>query len=206
MLDCLFRLSCLATRKDRLSCHTVLSQAPPGMCCGKSSYSSENSRNDRYKYHQNSWHSKTLGTLIGALGSVAVLGLGTVLSETKEDHRCDDEGKQRSDAFVKKASLEEDTVGTKREQRAEEAGIRFTKPCRVFGKKQKKNLSSHELRVQKARQILRRHMEVVGAPGIVVGVSVNGKQVWTDGMFMHHFSFDFEFNSFCRGKMLFCLM
>lgn len=178
------RLSCIATRKDRLSCHTVPSQAAPGVCCGRSSYSSENCNNDRYDYHRKSWHSKTLGTLVGALGTVAVLGLGTVLSETKEDCKCDDEGKRRPDAFVKKekASLGEDIVGTEREHRADEAVIRYTKPCGAFGKKQTENLSSHELRVKKARQILRRHMEEVGAPGIVVGVTVNGKQVWADGL------------------------
>lgn len=74
-----------------------------------------------------------------------------------------------------------------KEQRADEAVYRYTKPCGAFGQKQTENLSRHELRVKKARHILRRHMDEVGAPGLVVGITVNGKQVWADGKYMHLF-------------------
>lgn len=181
-----FRLPCIATSKGTLSCHIVPSYTAPGVCFRSSSYSTDNCRNGRYDYHRKSWHSKTLGTLIGALGSVAVIGLGTVLSETQEDCRCDDDVKQRQDTFVEKKEtlLGEDTVGTEREHRAEEGITRWTKPYGSCRKKQTENLTSHEMRVRKARQILKRVMEEAGAPGIVVGVTVNGKQVWSDGRYM----------------------
>lgn len=127
--------------------------------------------------------------LIGALSTVAVLGLGTVISETQEDRRCDEEVSQRPDTSVKKeeALLGEDVVGPEREHRAEAAVIRHAKLCGLCGIKETEHLSSMEMRVKKARQILRRRMEEVGAPGMVVGVTVNGKEVWADGKYVYLF-------------------
>lgn len=172
----LFRLLCTAKRNNRLPCHTEPC-ASSGLIWGGNNYSTSNHRNGQYNYHKKSWHGKTLRTLVGALGTVAVFGLGTVFSETKEDGLCD-EIKEGSDASTKKEEAVQgtDVVGTESDQ------VVDTRPW-SFRKKQLENLSCHEIRIKKARQILKRCMEEAGAPGMVVGVTVNGKQVWTDGMY-----------------------
>lgn len=171
-----------------MSCLVVPSYAAPVVCCGgSSSYSTANCRNNRYDYNRKSCHCKILGTLVGVLGTVAAIGLSTVLSETQEDCRYDDESKQRTDTSVKKEVAFMGEGGTEKEHRAEEVIIRHIQQKGLYSKKQTENLSNYEMCVKKARKILRHCMHEAGAPGMVVAVTVNGKQVWADGRYVHHF-------------------
>ncbi|XP_063860892.1 serine beta-lactamase-like protein LACTB, mitochondrial [Scylla paramamosain] len=181
----LLRLSNIAIRKDKY-CLTSSSCTSLEKGFGQkrhSHYSTGNGSNNRWEYTNSQWYSKPLGKLMGALGTVAVLGLGTVLSKSQEEKRsCDSEAAHpvvETRVKNEEAEVGRDVVGTERRHRCGEAIVipqtgPHVEPC-------DEKLSRHEQTVKKARQILRRFAEEVGAPGLVVGVTVNGRQVWTDG-------------------------
>lgn len=176
----LIRLSSITLRKDKFS---HISPFPAtGKSFGRrscSTFSASNDRNNGGEYKSNPWHSKALGTLIGALGTVAVLGLGTVLGKSQEERKGCEETVKDEEAEVGK-----DVVGLEWKHGNEEISSDtrlHAEPSDSWNVKLTDQLSRHEESVRKARQILRRHMEEVGAPGMVVAVTVNGKQVWTDG-------------------------
>lgn len=181
----LLRLSSSTVWKDKY-CRTSFSCTSLGDGFGQKNhnhYSTGNGINGRWEYTNSQWYNKQFGKLIGALGTVAVLGLGTVLSKSQEEKEsCDNEAAHPIvETYVKneEAEMGKDVVGTERRHRCGEAiVIPHTQP---HIKPWDEKLSRHEQTVKKARQILRRFAEEVGAPGLVVGITVNGKQVWTDG-------------------------
>lgn len=127
---------------------------------------------------------------MSALGTVTVLGLGTVFSESQEEKRgCDNETAHTTSVKNEETQVGKDVVESERKHRDEEAVVssytrHHSESSDSWGEKQTEKLSRHEQSVRKARQILRRHMEEVGAPGMVVAVTVNGKQVWADGKYV----------------------
>ena len=195
MLFCFFfRLSSISVRKDKFN-NTSLSHTTPGKCFGQKSYrsySTGNGSNSRWEYKSNPWYGRPLGKLVGALGTVAILGVGTVLSKSQEEKRpCDDETTHtilETSVKNEETQLDEDVVGRGRKQRDEVIMSPDTRlhadPSYSWDVKHSKKLSRHEESVRKARQILRRFAEEIGAPGIVVGVTVNGEQVWADGKYV----------------------
>ncbi|XP_045133389.1 serine beta-lactamase-like protein LACTB, mitochondrial isoform X2 [Portunus trituberculatus] len=184
----LLRFSSIAIRKDKHCLVPSSSTSLPNGHVQKShrQYSTDHPNNSRLEYTgstNSQQYNKPLGKLLGAIGTVAVLGFGTILSKSKEEKgSCDGEGDHPLVEICvnnEEAEVGKDVVGTKRSHKCGEAIVipqtrPHVEPC-------DEKLSRHEQTVKKARQILRRFAEEVGAPGLVVGVTVNGKQVWMDG-------------------------
>lgn len=152
---------------------------------GHSHYSTGNPNNSRLEYNNTTnsqWYNKPLGKLVGIMGTVAIVGLGSVLSKSKEEKAFSDSEGDNPIVEIfennEEAEVGKDVVGTKRRHKYGEATViqhtrPYVEPC--------DEMSLHEQTVRKARQILRKFQAEVGAPGLVVGVTVNGKQVWMDG-------------------------
>ncbi|KAG0727165.1 Serine beta-lactamase-like protein LACTB, mitochondrial [Chionoecetes opilio] len=188
----LTRLSSITVRNGKIyHTHHCACTTPEESLGGKtcSNYSTYNGSSGKQEYKSSAWQNKALGTLVGVLGTVAVLGLGTVLSESLEEKkRFDNETTQSTmKTYLKNdTQVGKDVVGTERKHRNEEAianpDTRLQeKPNESHEVVQTEKINSLEESVRKSRQILRRHMQEVGAPGMVIAVTVNGKQVWTDG-------------------------
>lgn len=61
---------------------------------------------------------------------------------------------------------------------ASATALTFTTGTLGFEKPQKNGLDH---RIQKASELIKRHMIINGIPGVSIGVSVDGKKIWADG-------------------------
>lgn len=163
-------------RRDR---YLTPQQEPPllfrqnleGKVCSNQYHSKRQSDSSNY--------GRGIGILSVILGS-AVLGIGSVLCEKKEEEKSEKNFLPSSSNDEKKG---EDVVGHRALYDVHE--VKYPKIIRKDNEENKKNKFELDEKygdvVKKSRNLLRRRMEEAGAPGLVAAVSVDGKMIWAEG-------------------------
>lgn len=156
------------------------------------------------EHRQRFSHSNQMGILFGIVGTAAALGIGSALCESQEENISDSTLPLKSKETSTKHDVTSeqilniqdiypagDVVGTYRNIHQNEKSSRrsitnvqnvseSSSTQATYNSSERKKLSVQDA-AERSQQLLKRLMEEVGAPGLVVAVSVDGATVWADG-------------------------
>lgn len=144
---------------------------------------------------------KRVSALVGVFGAAFLLRGGAVLCEAPEESSPDQNsaGTRNEDDRNQIRELGKESIGQgatcsgdpiKNPENPKRRRRRFRMMVKEESAERKPHCShvdattplSHEEAVWQARKLLRQRMQEIGAPGLSVGVTVDGKTVWTDGI------------------------